>query len=264
MSQNGLFAQNPVLGKTVDGAHTIAVPAVLHVGMPLADVDVVAGETVVRGDHVFKGAVRDGKERVTAEHGLEHIVLMLVAEAGEVGILAYALVALALAVALRDLIAEAGAYAEALCLLGDGKEAAGDLAIACVVVEDGRHAVAQRFHDGDDGAGVCSLHVKVAVDVPPHSVQHLIEGVGIVATDGQTASQPRVDVGVRVDETGHDDAAVGVEILRLRVQGAKLRRAAEGAYRSAVAEDGAVGQIGHGRVAGENFSVSDDEHITPP
>jgi len=69
---------------------------------------------------------------MSAEHGGEHGVLLLLAPGDEVGILLDGLQALLLAVAVGDLVAQAGADAELLCRLRDLEQTAGDLAVGGV------------------------------------------------------------------------------------------------------------------------------------
>ena len=87
------------------------------------------------------------------------------------------------------------------------------------MVKDGGDALLDGIHVEGGGAGAGAVHHQVAVDGPPGSVQHLIEIGGVVAHNGQAPGQSGVDVGVGVDEGGHDDAALGVDDLRIRVLG---------------------------------------------
>ena len=87
------------------------------------------------------------------------------------------------------------------------------------MVEDGGDALLDGVHVEGGGAGTGAVHHQLAVDGPPGAVQHLVEVGGVVAHDGQAASQSGVDVGVGVDEGGHDDAALGVDDLRVRILG---------------------------------------------
>ena len=156
---------------------------------------------------------------MAAEHGRQHGILPLLALGDEVGVLLDGLQALLLAVTVGHLIAQAGAQAQTLALLGDGVQRAGDLAVAGVMVEHGGDALLDGVHVQRGGAGAGAVHHQVAVDGPPCAVQHLIEIGRVVAHDAQAAGQSGIDVGVGVDESGHDDAALGIDDLRLGVLG---------------------------------------------
>ena len=129
------------------------------------------------------------------------------------------------AVTVGHLIAQAGAQAQTLALLGDGVQRAGDLAVAGVMVEHGGDALLDGVDVERGGAGLGAVHHQVAVDGPPRSVEDLVEVCRVVADDGQATRERGIDVGVRVDEGGHDDAALGVDDLGvgvLRAQGGLL------------------------------------------
>ena len=81
------------------------------------------------------------------------------------------------------------------------------------------------------------------VDVPPLAVQNLIEVGGGKAVDAQPPGQGGVDVGVGVDEPGHDDAAPGVHQLRLRVLLPQLGGGAHGGNALSVDGYAAVLQV---------------------
>ena len=181
--------------------------------------DVVAGAAVVGFHHAVKGLVGDGEQGVPAEHSGQHGVLVLLTFADEVGVLLNGLEALLLAVPVGDLIAQAGAQAQTLAFLGNGVQGAGDLTVRSVVVKDGGDALLDGVHVEGGGAGAGTVHHQVAVDGPPGPVQHLVEIGGIVAHNRQAPGQSGVDVGVGVDEGGHDDAALGVDDLRICVLG---------------------------------------------
>ena len=179
--------------------------------------DVVAGTTVVRFHHAVEGLVGDGEQRVSAEHRGEHRVLVLLTVGDPVGVFLHSLDALFLAVAVGDLVAQAGADAELLGALADLEQGAGNLAERSMMIEDRRDALL----DAVDVKCVCrgsrALERQLAVHCPPRAVQHLIEVGGVIADDRKTARQGGIDVGVRIDERGHDDVALGVDDFRLRI-----------------------------------------------
>ena len=219
--QNGLFPQNTVILQTLHRAASVVLEGVIHVVHALGHVDVIAGAPVVCLHHAVKGLVGDGEQRVTAEHGRQHGVVLLLAVGDEVRVLLDRLQALLLAVAVTDLVAQAGAQTETAALLADGEQCAGDLTIAGVVVEDGGHALLDAVHVQCGGGGASAVHHQMAVNGPPCTVQHLIEVGGVVAHDAQAPRQRGVDVGMCVDKGGHDNAALGVHDLCLGVLGAQ-------------------------------------------
>ena len=217
VAEDSLVAQDAVVVQALHGAAAIILQAVIDVVHALGDVDVIAGAAIVGLDHAVEGLVGDGEQRVAAEHGGEHRVLLLFAVGDPVGVLLDGLQALFLAVTVGDLVAQTGADAELLGALADLEQGAGDLTVGRVMVENGRNALL----DAVDVQGICggagAFERQLAVHGPPCAVEDLIEVRGIVADDRQAACQRGIDVGVRVDECGHDNAALGVDDLGLRV-----------------------------------------------
>ena len=201
---------------------------------------------------------------MSAEHGGQHGILALLAEADPVVVLLDGLEALLLAVPVADLVAQAGPDAEAAGAGGDLKQGAGDLGVGGVVVEDGGDALLDAVDQQRVGAGPAALQGQLAVHGPPGAVQHLVEIGGIVAHDGQAAGQGGVDVGVGVDEGGHDDAAPGVDDLGVGVfeaQGGLLAHLGDG---GAVKGHGAVLVVAPAPgVPGDQAAVGDKIHTNP-
>ena len=181
----------------------------------------------------------------------------------ELGVLRDGLVALLLATAIGDLVAEAGAHAELLGDVLDGEEGAGDLAEAGVVVEDRGHAVTKRVEDRGVGGGTGTVQREVVVDLPPLLLEVLEEVGGIAALDGEAAGETGVDVRVAVDEARHDDATVGVNVLVARVSGLELLLVADGG--DGVSADGnrAALEVGVLGVASNDTTIADDQHSAP-
>ena len=114
------------------------------------------------------------------------------------------------AVAVGDLVAEAGAKARLAHGARDRVERAAHGAGARVVVDEGRRAVADRVDERHEGALVAVLGGERGVQPPPQVAQdaHEVPGrPGLREAPGERA----VEVGVGVDEAGHDDLARGVE-----------------------------------------------------
>ena len=265
VAQNSLGAEDAVVLQTLDGAAAVVLQAVVHVVHALGDVDVVAGAAVVGRHHAVKGLVGNGEQRVAAEHGRQHGILVLLAFRDEVGVFLDGLQALFLAVPVADLIAQAGAQAQTLAFLRNGVESAGDLTVAGVVVEDGGHTLLDGVDIEGGGAGPGTVHHQMAVNGPPRSVQHLVEVGGVVAHDGKAPCQSGVDVGVGVDEGGHDHAALGVDDLRLRVFGSQSGLLADLHDLRALVGHRAVFVVALTlRVAGDEPSVGNKCHNTSP
>ena len=217
VAEDGLLAQDAVVVQTLHRAAAVVLQAVIDVVHALGDVDVIAGAAIVGLDHAVEGLVGDGEQRVAAEHGGEHRVLLLLAVGDPVGVLLDGLQTLLLAITVGDLVAQTGADAEFLGALADLEQGAGDLAVGCVMVENGRDALLDAVDVQRIGGGAGAFERQLAIHGPPCAVEHFIEICGVVADNGQTACKCGIDVGMRVDECGHDDAALGVDDLSLRV-----------------------------------------------
>ena len=256
VAQDGLGAQDAVVLEALDRAASVVLEGVIHVVHALGDMDVVAHPAPVGGGHPVEGLVGNRKQGVAAEHGLQHVGGAALAVVDEVLVLLDGLEGFFLAVPVADLIAQAGPHTHGLRDLGDFHEGAGDLAEGGVVVEDGGDALLDGVDHQSLGAGLGSRQVQVAVDVPPLAVQHLVEVGGGVAVDAEAPGQGGIDVGVGVDEAGHDDPALGVHEFRLgifRLQGGGFAHLDNF---PAVGDHAAVGQVaGAAGVPGDELAV---------
>ena len=261
VAQHGLLPQNAVVEQTVDGPAAVIAQGVVHVVHTLGHVDVEAGHTVVGPDHFLEGLVRDGKQGVAAEHGPDHVVVLVPGPPGKLCVFPDGLSALLRAVPLGYLIAQIGPDAHLTAHVLDGEERAGDLAEGGVMVKNGGHAVPDAVQHRGVGAGAGAVQRQVAVDVPPLAVQHLKEVGGAEPVDGQPPGQAAVDVGMYVDQPGHDDAAPGVHELCLGVFGAHLGQRTRLHDHPAVQDDRAVLQIGERLAPGDKSAVADQQHM---
>ena len=91
-----------------------------------------------------------------------------------------------------------------------------------MVIEDRGDAIADGIQDRGIGAGLGAIERQIVVDLPPLLLKILQEVGGVAALNGKAAGQTRVDVGVAVDESGHDEVALGVYVLGIRVLGLEL------------------------------------------
>ena len=85
------------------------------------------------------------------------------------------------------------------------------------MVEDRRAAVLYAVNIGGLGGKTRSLKAQMPVESPPHTVEYVKEALRIIAFDGNTARHCAVDVVMGIDETGHDQPALGVDEFSRRV-----------------------------------------------
>ncbi len=227
----------------LDRTAAVVLEAVVHVVHALGHVDVIAHPPCVGGVHAVKGLVRDREQGVSAEHGLEQITGVFLTVVDEVLILLDRLKRFLLSITVADLVAQTCPQAHLLCNLGNFHQRAGNFAEGGVVVEDGGDALLDGVDHQGLGTGPGGCQVQMTVDVPPLAIQYLIEVGGGVAVDGEAPGQGRVDVGVGIDEAGHNDAALGVHKFRLGVFGSQGGSLADLHNPSAVSDHAAVGQV---------------------
>ena len=128
------------------------------------------------------------------------------------------------------------------------------------MVKDGGDPLLDAVHVQRVRAGPGAGQGQAAVNGPPGSLQHLQKAGGAVAVNGEAPGQGGVDVGVGVDEPGHDDAAPGVHQLRLRVLLPQLGGGAHGGNALSVDGYAAVLQVGQGAVPGDESAVCQNVH----
>ena len=240
----------------LDGPAAIILEGVVHVVHTLGDVDVIPHPAAVGRSHPVKGFVGDGKERVTAEHGLEHTRGVPLTVVDEVLVFLNRLEGFLLTVPVADLVAQACPHTELPCDFRDLHQRARDLTEGGVVVEDGGDALLDGVNHQSLGAGAGGLQVQIPVDIPPLAVQHLVEVGGVVAVDGEAPGQGGVNMGVGVDKSRHDDAAPGIYKFRLGIFGLQVRGGAYLHNGSAVGGHAAVREVSHAAgVPGDNSAV---------
>ena len=222
--------------------------------------DVKTGTAVICLNHLLECPVRDGKERMSSEHGLYHAVIFFLCPFGEIGVLPDALQCLFLAVALGHLVAQAGAHPQLLRHILDGKEASWNLTEGGMVVEDRRHAVTDAVQNRGIGARFGPVDRQMTVDLPPGPVEHLIEIRRIVAVDGKSSRQSGVNMGMRIDEAGHNQLTVCINQFRTGILLLHLFKRADLADHFTVDHDSTVLQIRIGTVLGKNASISHQKH----
>ena len=223
--------------RAVYDALAVALEVVGHVRRRFGDVDMEADAEVVahlggRG----QGRVADGEGRVEAEEGAEE-GRSPPRSAGEGGVLLEPLLRDRLAVAVGELVAEAGAEARLLHGLGDEVQGAAHGAGAGVVVDEGRGALPDGVDQHDLGAELDVVEAQLPVQAPPEVLEHLLE---VAARRGlaEAPHQGGVEVHVGVDEARHDDLAPGVDDA---VEGAlDLRLGRDAGDAAALEEQGLV------------------------
>ena len=183
MSKQRLLSEDIVVQKPLNRPRAVVLEAVPDIVHALRHMDVETGPAIVGLHHLFKRLIRYGKQRMAAEHCLDHVTVFLLAPCEEVGVLLDALKTLFLPIALRNLIAEAGAHAELLCDILDRKQRTWNFTKRCMVIEDRRHTVPDALEDRHIGACPCQIKIQFPVDRPPHAVEDLIKVRRIVALD---------------------------------------------------------------------------------
>ena len=256
VAEQGPVSQDPVVEQAVHRPAAIVAETVIDVVHALRDVDVEAGHAVIGLHHLLKGFVGDREEGMAAEHGLDHGVIGFNCIFGKFSVLLDTLQGLLFAVALGDLITEAGPHACFLRDVPDGKERTGNLAEAGVVVKDRRHAVADTVQDRCVGRRPGTVQSELPVDRPPGAVEDLKEIGGIIADNGKTSCQPGINMRVGIDQAGHDDAALRVDKGRLRILFLQILQPADRQDLGPFRDDSAVFQIRPVRISCNNLSVS--------
>ena len=128
------------------------------------------------------------------------------------------------------------------------------------MVEDGGDALLDAVHHQGVGGGPGAPQAELPVNGPPLAVQDLIEAFGVVALDGQAPGQGGIDVGMGVDEGGHDDAALRVQEFCLGVFGPQLRGGTDLQNAAALYDHAAVLDVAPGGVPGDESSVCQKIH----
>ena len=145
-----------------------------------------------------------------AEEGPEPRVVRRRALAGEGGVLLEPRFGHVLAVAVGDLVAEAGAEPRLLHGLRDPPERAADRARARVVVDEGRRPLPDGVHQDHLRAHLDVVEGELPVEAPQEVLEDLLE-VGARRGLPEAAHERRVEVHVGVHEPGEDELPPGVE-----------------------------------------------------
>jgi hypothetical protein len=182
---------------------------VLLVGGRLGGVHVEAGaELTAHGGGAVQRGVAQGERGVEAEQGAELRVFLFLAAADERGVFLQSGLGHVGAVAVRDLVAEAGAEARRLHRAGDRVERAADGAGAGVVIDEGRGAAPHRRQRHDQRADIGVVQSEPAVQPPPQVAElfhEVARRLGLAQAPHQgvdPAGQHRLPGGV-------DDAGAG-------------------------------------------------------
>ena len=223
-----------------------------------------AGPSVVGPNTLLHGSVGNGEERVHAEHRPDERMLLLFAMRDKVRVLADGGIAFFLPVPLADLIAEHCADAKLFGNFFDCEQAPFNFAVACVVVEHRRTPGFNGIDVGGIGASARVLQSQIAVEPPPHAVEHFIKVCGVVPFHGKAAGESTVNVRVRVDEGRHDDAALCIHELRVRIL--CTQRGGFAGFNDFCSGNGyaAVFDVRVGAVSRDEPSVCNENHGEPP
>ena len=114
-------------------------------------------------------------------------------------------------VAVGGLVAEHRADAERPQRVLDHVERAVDRVRRGVVVDERRRAGEQRLHPADERRRADRVLVERSVEAPPDPLQDLQEALGRLERVGHPARERRVEMGVRADVAGDDEAARAVD-----------------------------------------------------
>ena len=128
------------------------------------------------------------------------------------------------------------------------------------MVKDGGNPLLDAVQIQRVGAGPGARKGQMAVNIPPLAVQDLVEIGRAEAVDTQPPGQGGVDVGMGVHQARHDDAALGVDKLCVRVLGLQLRGGAHRHDLRALDGYAAVREIGDRAVPGDQPSVCQNIH----
>ena len=258
VAEQRLRAQDIPVIEAVDDALAVLFQAILQIFDAFGDVDMIS--------HTIRFMFRCQGHRFVADrelgmhthHAGEHVRRIGLGVADPGFIFQDGLPGFILAVAVRNFITEARADAQFLCGLADGKEAVLDFTKAGMVVEDRRHAVLDTFNIRFHGAQVGQVIGQVAVDVPPQSVEDVQEALRRIAVDIQAPGHGTVNVFMSIDESRHDDAAFGIDEVRIGESPAYFGGLADAADLHPVHGYGAIGNILILGITRDNVSISDD------
>ena len=187
VSEQGLISEQAVVEQSVDRSASVVAEAVINIVHALGDVDVEARHAVVGLNHLLEGLVRNGEESMSAEHGLDHVIIFLDCPFSEVCVFLNALSRLLFSVSFRYFVAKAGSHAELLSDILDREERSRYLAEACVMVKDRRDTVSDAVEYGCISTCPGAVHRQMSVDIPPCAVKHLEEVCRIVSCDRKSS-----------------------------------------------------------------------------
>ena len=176
---------------------------------------------------LFKGAVAQGKGGVQAELAGDHRVVLALGPVHKGDVLLDPLVGDLLTVAVGDFVTGGGAdtgLARRPCHLA---EASAHRVRARVVVDDGGAAALYCLNERSEGAVITVAQRKRLVEPPPELFQHAGEVLRRFAGDVHPAGEGAVKVHMAVDESGHNEAALGVNELCRRIFCAHIQRGAD-------------------------------------
>ena len=129
-----------------------------------------------------------------------------------------------------------------------------------MVVEDGGRAALDAVDERDQRTVIDIVKGERAVQAPPEALEDLGEVARGCVLEGHAAGEGGVQVHVRVDEAGHDEAAAGVEKAGARVAAAQFVGLAHGQDAVGVDGHGSVVEVGTDGVAGDEAGVADQQH----
>ena len=142
MPKQRLLSQYIPIHQPVNDPLAVLLQAVVKILDAFRHMNVISCPVWLIGRRKFHRLVRDGKLRMHSHHSGNHIRIVLQSVADELRILHHGLTRLIHPVSVRDLIAQTGSYSQFLRRIRYGKQTVFDVPEACMMIEDGRHTVA--------------------------------------------------------------------------------------------------------------------------
>ena len=101
----------------------------------------------------------------------------------------------------------------------------------------------------------------MTVNVPPRPVQHLKKVRRVVPFNRKPPGKSGIDMSMRIDKAGHDNASVRIDKFRLRIFFLHIFTRPDFPDQRSVDNDGAVFQIGISGISRKYSSSAYDKHM---
>ena len=124
-----------------------------------------------------------------------------------------------------------------------------------MVVKYGSNSIFYTFYIGCVGGRSCSVQVKMAVYIPPHSVKNLIKVSRIISVYGKTSGKRAVYMRMGIYKCRHYQVSFGVYYFRMGIFQLKIKVAAYFYYFVSVNGNAAVFKIWVVNIPRNDFTV---------